>query len=342
MSTFTNNNKNRNHHHYHADLSRNQRQPSRTISWPGALWFNNQRSNNNTDEPYLLDLVRFLDPIIYFERGEELPPVEFPNKMRYMFPEERFLGADDTLKLVVELKVAAIRSGYNLTIRSSQSHNSKTSGDREKTIHFACCSISAQRQLQRRQNKKKSSSSTAGDHCKSNNTKSISANEINSHNADNTDDKTCEFSFTIFLQKDSASKRPGRWFLATASSTRIPMSQTHCCHKRSSVQLQNWHVHVQALPPEELELARNCCQLYHTESSSMALKALRDPFVTELLAQVTETYELIQDEPDKLVWFLEGLKALAISIEAANQQEEEESNGPAPSKKRHKVSEDEA
>jgi hypothetical protein len=242
--------------------------------WRCKLIFNQANiSETEKDEDFdadPVDLCAFLQPPLQNQRNFDLP-----SKTNYMFP-ERFKGKEAIPLLKAELKVAAIKCGHNLTVRSS--HISiKGETERECVITF-CCDHA---RLVKHGPTKKNSSTDREKPTDSSTDKEQTAPKKqqekrkykNSTKRAKNKDTQCQFQFNIFLQKETASKLPSRWFLSTVPSTKKDSHNLHQHH----FQLDPDHMHVPigCMSPDEKELAKNCCQLHFTSSSTSDLVNVR-------------------------------------------------------------------
>jgi hypothetical protein len=147
--------------------------------------------------------------------------------------QEKFKGLTAKGLLIVELKLAAIRSGYSLAVLHSSSARSPTS-EREFSCALKCVHGTIYRKNIHQQN-----ASIKRAPYKTSTKRPTETNLL------------CPFKIKIFLQKDSATKFPGRWFLVGESSN-------DCCHHRNHFKLDSAHIHAstQLMTEEEKRLAK--------------------------------------------------------------------------------------
>jgi hypothetical protein len=131
-------------------------------------------SKNDGNDSTIVDLVALQDA--------KLPPIiGYPPRTRYMFP-ERFIGIESRKALIVEIKIAAIKCGFNLVVRNSKPGRSN---DIALVVRLACERMMVYKEP------------------KSN---SVKTNYKTSTKRSADKESCCHFSISIFLQKSSACK----------------------------------------------------------------------------------------------------------------------------------------
>jgi hypothetical protein len=83
-------------------------------TWECKLLFN--EAVDRDAPPEIVDLCDFLSPITKRNRTSNF---DYPNRTNYMFP-ERFKGLASKTQLEMELRLAAIKGGFTLDLRTSQ------------------------------------------------------------------------------------------------------------------------------------------------------------------------------------------------------------------------------
>jgi hypothetical protein len=203
-----------------------------------------------------VDLCDFLPNISLRNRKTNK---DYPPGTNYMFP-ERFKGMASKELLMVELKLAGIRCGYSLVIRTSK----MLAPDCESPREFQC-TLNCLHGTIYKKNKSRQQPSIASE-------KTTDKKEYKTTTKRPTDKQLlCPFQIKVFLQKELATQYPGRWFLSGEQSSK-------CCHHCNHFVLDPAHLHVptQLMTEEEKKLAQDCSQLYFTPSSSANLLTLRD------------------------------------------------------------------
>jgi hypothetical protein len=194
-----------------------------------------------------VDLCHFIAPM----PATMLKP-GFPKKTNYMFP-ERFKGMASRMALQVELKLAAIKCGHQLIVRTCGPVTNGV-GDREFNLKLVCgCGTTyASRDLP----------------------EPTIRGGYEARTQKPTDKAgLCSFTITVFLQKNDAPKFPDRWFLSCCPTTKAK----HCCNHKNHFKFDPSHMHVpiKLMNAEEKKLATDCGQLHFTPTSSAALLSLR-------------------------------------------------------------------
>jgi hypothetical protein len=84
----------------------------------------------------------------------------------------------------------------------------------------------------------------------------------------------CPFQIKLFLQKESATKCPGRKFLCSEPSSK----NDTCCYHRNHFELDAGHMRVpmQMMTEEEKLLAKDCAQLYFMHSTDVPAISAED------------------------------------------------------------------
>jgi hypothetical protein len=224
--------------------------------WKCKLLFNQavlKQGEEGAEDVDIVDLCEFLPYISVMDRRkiQNFPPGTPPGT-NYMFP-ERFKGLAGRGLLVVELKLAAIKCGYSLAIRNSKVEKNANS-DRAfycslNCLHGKMCCTNSYHHVQ----------------------KSTKAKYKTKFKRPTDKQLLCPFKIKLFLQKDSADRWPGRWFLSGETAK-------NCCHHYFHSEHEPGHMHVpmQLMTAEETKLAKDCSQLYLTASSSANLLSLRN------------------------------------------------------------------
>jgi hypothetical protein len=252
--------------------------------WKCKLLFNQtvfNQGDEGAEDVDIVDLCEFL-PFINLRGRKENK--DYPPGTNYMFP-ERFKGLGGKGLLLVELKLAAIQCGYSLAIRSSKVETNDKS-DRA----FSCCltCIHGKIYSKNSSNQKSHQKTTVASERDGASEKSGAPN-MGGKTKGKTKKKTkirkatyktttkrptdkqclCPFKIKLFLQKESAAKWPGRWFLCGEMGP--------CCQHRFHFELEPGHLHVpiELMTEEEKALAKDCSQLYFAASSSANLLSLR-------------------------------------------------------------------
>jgi hypothetical protein len=106
-------------------------------NWSCSLLFDQSPTANGP--PDFVDLLDHMEPVTASNRpymtNHNLPTVLFPLGSRYMFPPTRYHGIDDMDKLVDDVKLAALRSRFTLSICNSGGNISK---QRDYTVWLLC------------------------------------------------------------------------------------------------------------------------------------------------------------------------------------------------------------
>ena len=231
------------------------------MQWKCQLMFN--ESTAEDIEVHSVNLCDFLVPLLPAKREKR-----YPNGTNYMFP-ERFNGRSSASLLSVELKLAGVKSGLSIVIRSSKSWKNT---QRAHTITFKCDHGRSYGDGYTG-NWKHSTCKTGSSLNSTKSTKQRSSYKTTSKRPVSAEG-LCSFGFIVFLQDESADKLPGRWFLSTLSSTKCDTHDAHSHHFKLQPSLM--HVPIQLMSDEERELAKNCSQLTIQTSSIAALLSLRE------------------------------------------------------------------
>jgi hypothetical protein len=171
-------------------------------------------------------------------------------KKDYMFP-DHFVGVDARLPLTVQLKIAALKSGFKLNIYSSKLKYDPN-GDHDVVKPRAirqmlCCS--RYRVFQERSNK-------------------TTANRTTTKRAIKGDD-CCSFIFTIYMNHSKMGETSHRWFLAQAFKNVGIKCKCHSGHfPLSSSEVQASY---DLMTDEEKILANQCNLLNFSASASSTL-----------------------------------------------------------------------
>jgi hypothetical protein len=233
--------------------------------WRCKLLFNQaERSETETDEDFdadPVDLCAFLQPTHQKKKNLALPC-----KTNYMFP-ERFKGRAAIPLLRTELKVAAIKCGHNLSVRTSKKPSGTT--DREYQITFCCDHARLVGKGPTKTSQTDSSTDKEPTTAKKKDTRAYKSSTKRSE----TKDKQCQFHFCVFLHQESASRFPSRWFLSTLPVSGIGSHNEHQHH----FQLDPSHMHfpIDCMTSQEKKLATNCSQVNFTSSSTSDLLNVR-------------------------------------------------------------------
>jgi hypothetical protein len=233
--------------------------------WKCKLLFNQEEEGAKGVD--IVDLCEFLPSISVRGRKENK---DYPPGTNYMFP-ERFKGLAGKELLLVELKLAAIQCGYSLSIRNSKA---ETNAKSDRAFH---CSLSCLHGKIYREN--------------SSHQKNKTKTKYRTSTKRPTDKRfLCPFKIKLFLQKESADRWPGRWFLSGETG--------NCCRHCFHFQHEPGHMHVpiQLMTAEEKKLAKECSQLYFTASSSANLLSIRSK--TGLNWKAKQLYHLSRKERD--------------------------------------------
>jgi hypothetical protein len=224
------------------------------MEWKCQLMFNESTTG---DDIQPVDLCDFLVPLKLTRKQNKLDKQRYPKSTNYMFP-ERFKARSGEMLLTVELKLAGIKSGITIVKRSSNSPPPSAGTDRAFTITFQC-------DHGRLFSANKPVSATGNNEIKRA-YKSTTKRPVDPKHI-------CSFGFRVFLQKESAEKFPGRWFLSTLSSTKCGNHNAHSHHFKLPPDCM--HVPIQLMTDEEKKLAKDCSQLCIQTSSTAALLTLR-------------------------------------------------------------------
>jgi hypothetical protein len=235
--------------------------------WKCKLLFNQAVFNQGeevAEDVNIVDLCEFLPFISVRDRKEKQ---DYPPGTNYMFP-ERFMGLAGKGLLLVELKLAAIQCGYSLAIRSSKVV-SMAESDRAFSCTLTCLhgkvySKNSTHQKSTVASEKDGASNMSSKTSSSKNkTKTKNKAKYRTSTKRPTDKQfLCPFKIKLFLQKESADRWPGQWFLSGETG--------NCCHHDFHSEHEPGHMHVpiQLMTEEEKKLAKDCSQLYFTASSS--------------------------------------------------------------------------
>jgi hypothetical protein len=168
-----------------------------------------------------------------------------------MFP-ERFKGIESRMSLQVELKMAAIKCGHQLIVRTSK--HVGTGGEREFSLQMVCGHGTTYDSRDRPTPKLRGRYQATS-------LKPMDKKDL------------CPFSITVFLQKSDAAHFPDRWFLSTCSKS----TKSDCSSHKNHFEFDPSYMHIPIglMTEEEKRLAKDCGQLHFTPTSSSALLSLR-------------------------------------------------------------------
>lgn len=216
--------------------------------WKCNLWFNEAPSL--AEEPKMVDLCQMLLP-------PYPPKKDFPPGSNYMFP-SHFLGEESRHKLISELKIAALKCGFCLIITNSGSYHKTQSTDRAYLVRLGC-KHSVSFQSNSSNNKEQPALTTSAAPTKATYT----------NRAENKQE-ACPFAFIIFLQKDTSTIHPKRWFLAYKKGLdAISQYNLHKNHYQLDTNLISSSMDL--LTEQERQLLRDCGQLYMQSNVTAAL-----------------------------------------------------------------------
>jgi len=177
------------------------------MQWKCQLMFN--ESTAEDIEVHSVNLCDFLVPLLPAKREKR-----YPNGTNYMFP-ERFNGRSSASLLSVELKLAGVKSGLSIVIRSSKSWKNT---QRAHTITFKCDHGRSYGDGYAG-NWKHSTCKTGSSLNSTKSTKHRSSYKTTSKRPVSAEG-LCSFGFIVFLQDESADKLPGRWFLRSIKESK--------------------------------------------------------------------------------------------------------------------------
>jgi hypothetical protein len=240
-------------------------------NWKCKLLFNQAVINEGEEGAVDLDIVDLCEFLPFISVKDRKEKKDYPPGTNYMFP-ERFNGLAGKLLLMVELKLAAIQCGYSLAVRNSRVETNAKS-DRAFYCCLTClhgkmyCPLSHQKATVA--SDKDGVSKSSKTNTKTTNSKTKAKYRTSTKRP--TDKQLlCPFKIKLFLQKDSAERWPGRWFLCGETPTK-------CCHHCFHFKHKPGHMHVpiQLMTAAEKKLAEDCSQLHFTASSSANLLSIR-------------------------------------------------------------------
>jgi hypothetical protein len=248
-------------------------------TWECKLLFN--EAVDRDAPPEIVDLCDFLSPITKRKRTSNL---DYPNRTNYMFP-ERFKGLASKTQLEMELRLAAIKGGFTLELRTSQTADAivkncpKGGSDRAYSFKLHCSRATiytptrVNTASQTLSSGVPSVSSTVPVSYKQTRTTRHVAKSVKTKVKNKTvvkkvtqhrpvsyktttkkatvvQDK-CDFNIGVFLQSDTAKHHPGRWFLSQWSSTAAACG---CRHHKQHLQIDPslLHVSLKCMTQEEL------------------------------------------------------------------------------------------
>ena len=173
------------------------------------------------------------------------------SKQNYMFPES-FDGLQNKAKLLTELKVAALRSGFTLCQRSAKSPKHLNHG------LVAYITLVCQHGRVYNMFSKQPIGHTYTKRSK-------------------TSLEKCSFSFNIsMIKEDTIHAFPGRWQLCGNRFKRQVRNEEHCGHFQ--LHPSNLHSALSMMGTKEIELAKQCSQLSLTSSATAGLLNIALPF----------------------------------------------------------------
>ncbi|KAG7371399.1 MULE transposase domain containing protein [Nitzschia inconspicua] len=185
------------------------------------------------------------------------------NGFEYMFPDQ-YRGLEAKERLVMELKLAALKAGFCLVTNKYQSRKSLPATKqrnpnrvRALAIHFKCDHGTVHRQ---EASKSKEQSTQP--------LKNTSAKRPLSR------DQVCPFGLTIYMIREDSVVDAGRWFLAKRQEKNRDNCARHSGHIQIAPDLLPKHV--RTMSKEEKKLAKQCSQLRFTATSTAALLNLRN------------------------------------------------------------------
>jgi hypothetical protein len=229
--------------------------------WKCKLLFNQAVFNQGEDGAEDVDIVDLCEFLPYIGVRDRKENKDYPPGTNYMFP-ERFKGLAGKGLLVVELKLAAIQCGYSLAMRTSKVETNAKS-DRAFHCSLNCLHGKIYRKNSFHQKSHRKTIVASEKDCASK-TSSKTKTKYRTSTPKRPLDKQflCPFKIKLFLQKESADRWPGRWFLSGETG--------NCCHHCFHFEHEPGHMHVpiQLMTAEEKKLAKDCSQRYFTASSS--------------------------------------------------------------------------
>ena len=230
--------------------------------WDCELLFNVAEANEEPEYENLCDYLKM--PANLKDRkmpkGEEKNEVDWgpngilwcwPPNTCFMFPRKRFQGMGDKLKLVTELKLAALKAGFKLVVKSSN----------EKQTKFRCCTVTfaCHKHIL-------SKASVDEDTLK---------HEHGSHSLPREKEKRCPFTFSVFLTPPKECWITNSWFLSVIDDKFVHLGRsTHCHHHQFPA--KDLHASIKLLNNDEKTLALDCAQLHMTNTAQAALLTLRN------------------------------------------------------------------
>jgi hypothetical protein len=230
-------------------------------TWKCNLFFN--EADSMEEEPILIDLCKYLFPPTQHNPA-------YPGGSNYIFP-RRFQGESSRNQLVAELKIAAIKCGFSLIITSSTKKPSSIKSERGMQVRLGCASSIAYKPY---------CGETAAENEKTTEPYAVEEETLNNKTfrerkvtytkrAVHTED-TCSFAFVIFMQKETSSLFPHRWFLAYRKGLDGILQ---CNHHSNHFKLDANMIPVSTnlLSDEEKKLLKDCSQLYMTSSATASL-----------------------------------------------------------------------